>query len=87
MYKRQDNEGYFPGVGDLAAALSSGGRYIKEIPPSQIPAPANHPSTASVTDFAGAYTDLGDWMYFVSSGAITVNCTHLDSVGRVWNTN
>lgn len=82
-----DNEGLFPAVGNLEAALSSGGRYLGDIPQCRIPAPGDHPATRGVTDFAGAYTDVGDWMYFASTGAVTANCTHPDSIGRIWNTN
>lgn len=82
-----DNEGLFPGVGGLGTGLTAGERYLKEIPTCQIPAPGNHPGTTSVTDYAGAYTDGGDWMYFFATGIVTVNCTHLDTLGRPWSSN
>lgn len=82
-----DNEGIFPPIGGLDLAMTSGGHYMHAIPQCKIPAPGDHAGTSGITDFAGAYTDVGDWMYFASSGAVTVNCTHPDSLGRVWNTN
>jgi general secretion pathway protein G len=82
-----DTEGFLPSTGNLDAALSAGGRYLDAIPQCRIPSPGDHPATSGVTDFAGAYTDVGDWMYFASTGAITANCTHPDSIGRVWHTN
>lgn len=82
-----DSEGIFPGVGSLDTSLTGGGRYLKEIPPCQIPAPGNHSRTNGVTDYTGSFTDGGDWMYFASSGAVTVNCIHPDTLGRLWNSN
>jgi len=82
-----DTEGIFPPSGNLVPAMTGGSRYMDSIPQCRIPEPGNHPGTNDVTDFAGAYTDVGDWMYFASTGGVNVNCTHPDSVGRIWNTN
>ena len=82
-----DNEGIFPPSGNLVPAMIGGSRYMDAIPECRIPSPADHAGTNGITDFAGAYTDVGDWMYFASTGGITVNCTHPDSVGRIWNSN
>lgn len=82
-----DTEGGYPASGGLDTSLTGGQKYLKAIPSCQVPAPGNHPSTTGVTDYAGAYTDVGDWMYRSSSGTVTANCTHLDSNQRVWSTN
>jgi prepilin-type N-terminal cleavage/methylation domain-containing protein len=82
-----DTEGVYPGGGTLNTSLTAGGRYLTEMPTCQIPAPGNHPGTSGVTDYAGSYTDGGDWMYFVSTGGVTVNCTHSDTLGRLWYSN
>ena len=82
-----DKDGYFPPSGSLALALTAGPVYIKDIPMCRIPAPGDHGETNGITDFAGAYTDLGDWMYLSSSGTVTVNCTHPDSGGKIWSAN
>jgi prepilin-type N-terminal cleavage/methylation domain-containing protein len=79
-----DNQGLHPMVGTLASALTTSGRYLDKMPFCHIPLPGNHPATASVTDSAGVYTDLGDWMYFSSSGEVKVNCVHPDATGHVW---
>ncbi len=82
-----DNEGIHPAPGGLAVSLTSGSRYLDVIPPAHIPPPGNHPVTNTVTDFAGAYTDAGDWMYqSTASGTLTVNCTHTDTISHIWST-
>lgn len=80
-----DSEGRFPGVGELEFSLTSGGRYIKDIPPCRVPAPGDHPESTNIVDYAGAYTDQGDWIYVAANGNINVNCTHFDSTGRLWS--
>ncbi len=81
-----DNLGLFPLAGNLTSSLTTGGRYLKKMPQCHVPPPGSHSSTTDVTDYAGSYTDLGDWMYFASSGEITINCTHPDAKGQVWST-
>lgn len=80
-----DTEGHFPGVGGLNSCLTSGSHYLDSIPSCRVPAPGNHPESTNVADYMGAFTDVGDWMYTASNGAIHVNCTHLDSTGRTWS--
>lgn len=82
-----DTEGCYPASGGLDSSLTSGQKYLPSIPFCQVPAPGNHPSTSAVLDYAGSYTDVGNWMYRASSGTVTVNCTHLDSNQRVWSAN
>ncbi|MBL0058607.1 MAG: hypothetical protein IPP35_05780 [Elusimicrobia bacterium] len=81
-----DNEGIHPSAAGLPVSLTTGGRYLDAIPPAHIPVPGNHPNTIAVTDFAGAYTDVGDWMYqSTASGTLTVNCTHSDTTSHIWS--
>lgn len=80
-----DMEGMSPSVGGLMTALTTGGKYLDRTPSARIPDPGNHGDQSSVLDFVGAYTDIGNWVYF-STGAVGVNCTHPDSTGQSWNT-
>lgn len=82
-----DNEGIYPAAGGLSPALSAGSHYLDAIPQCRIPPPGDHSGSVGVTDYMGAYTDGGDWMYFASTGGVTANCTHPDSIGHVWYTN
>jgi prepilin-type N-terminal cleavage/methylation domain-containing protein len=84
-----DNEGVFPSssaVTDFNTALTSGAKYLKDMPIIAVPKPANHAASASVTitftDGAG-----GNWYYSGSGeGVVAVNCTHIDSKGSTWST-
>lgn len=82
-----NNEGLFPYPGGMRDAITTGGRYMADIPHSQVPKPGNHGIQLSVTDVSGAFTDMGDWAYGGSrTGAVNVNCTHADRNGRLWTT-
>jgi prepilin-type N-terminal cleavage/methylation domain-containing protein len=85
-----DLEGYWPTTGaNLTTALTGGGKYLDAIPTLVIPknnAPSSNPghSSAAIKD-GGAYDDAGGWMYYFSTGGITVNCTHQDTKQSIWN--
>ncbi len=81
-----DMEGINPPAGGLVTALTTNGKYLNHSPSAQVPFPGNHGDQTSVLDFAGAYTDVGNWMYFASSGAVAVNCIHPDTTARIWYT-
>lgn len=80
-----DTEGNSPVAGGLLTALMTNGKYLNQVPSAQVPAPGNHGIQTSVLDYAGVFTDAGNWVYF-STGAVAVNCTHPDSGARIWNT-
>ena len=76
---------------DLDVALTTSFKYLKEIPPVEIPSidsagNPGHPNSSVVTtgidDFA-----TGAWLYdpTLANGEIHVNCTHFDSKGTVWS--
>lgn len=80
-----DMEGTNPSAGGLMGALTTNGKYLNHVPFARVPEPGNHGDQSSVLDYAGAYTDVGNWVYFSTSGAVAVNCTHIDSNARIWN--
>jgi prepilin-type N-terminal cleavage/methylation domain-containing protein len=80
-----DMEGVNPPVGGLITALTTGGKYLDHLPYARVPLPGNHGDQSGVLDFAGVYTDVGDWVYFASTGAVAVNCIHPDTTSRIWN--
>ena len=83
-----DLEGNYPS--DNIASLTTGGKYLNEIPKSKTP--NYHGDTASVV--AGAsetevFTGVGGWAYINNTqasdwGNLWVNCTHTDSKGTLW---
>lgn len=78
-----DTEGIFPATGSLAAALTTGSKYLKELPFIQIPKPGDHTNANTVVS---ALTDAGDWFYpNQEEGHVAVNCTHVDHKSSVWS--
>jgi prepilin-type N-terminal cleavage/methylation domain-containing protein len=79
-----DTEGVFPATGSLTSALTTGSKYLKEMPYIAIPKPGNHGNTNTVANSVG---DTGEWVYPNSSeGHVAVNCTHTDTKGSTWST-
>ena len=77
-----DTEGIFPSTGNLATALTTGSKYLKELPFIGVPKPGNHTNTNAEATVLG---DTGGWLYpNQSEGHVAVNCTHTDSKGSVW---
>ncbi|MBK8872124.1 MAG: type II secretion system protein [Elusimicrobia bacterium] len=81
-----DMEGVNPSAGGLMTALTTGGKYLDHPPYARVPVPGNHGDQSSVLDYVGAYTDVGNWVYFGSTGAVAVNCTHPDTSAQIWST-
>ncbi len=85
-----DTEGVFPSdaAGGLVAALTTGGKYLKDLPYIGIPKPGNHINTNTVAGAGGAAVgDTGQWYYpLESEGHVAVNCTHTDTKSSVWST-
>ena len=89
-----DNEGVFPT--NLGTGLTTGGKYLDAVPTVSLPpvtAQSNpgHTSVSSVAAGAGSDGTLGGgssvWFYTNSGsaqGAVTVNCSHLDTKGTLW---
>lgn len=81
-----DTEGVFPTTGSLAAALTTGGKYLKDLPYIGIPKPGNHINTNTEVNTAAA-GDTGQWYYpNTQEGHVAVNCTHTDTKSSVWST-
>jgi len=92
-----DNEGIFPYI--LNSGLTSGEKYLKEMPKIVVPAFTDQGNTghgetqavSTLTDYAASsVTDSGNWGYVnnnanINWGKIFVACTHNDSKGTVWN--
>jgi prepilin-type N-terminal cleavage/methylation domain-containing protein len=79
-----DTEGVFPASNTvLSAALTTGGKYLKDLPYLQIPKPGNHGNTNTAAATVG---DTGQWFYASSDGHVAVNCTHLDTKSSTWST-
>jgi len=81
-----ENEGSYPT--DNLASLTSGGKYIQNIPFSDIP---SYHAKAATVNTATAVNDAGAWMYNnvatdAGWGNIFVNCTHTDTKGTAWDT-
>ena len=83
-----DSEGTFPI--DLGVALTSGNRYLSEMPLVQIP---NYPGHAA-NNLVG--TNCSEWdctdntgaayRYNPNQGYLAINCEHTDSTSRTWST-
>ena len=82
-----DTEGVFPASAvatDLSDALTTGGKYLKELPFISVPKPANHGNTSTPTLTLG---DTGGWFYSgAAEGHVCVNCSHTDTKSSVWST-
>lgn len=83
-----DTEGVFPF--DVGVALTSGGRYLSEMPVVQIPNYTGHAANNLVgtacsewdcTDNLGAA-----YRYNPNHGHLAINCEHTDSTSRTWST-
>ncbi len=86
-----DNEGVFPT--DSLAVLTSGGKYINQIPACKTPTRHSDSTTVSAVAAATAVTDNGNWAYHnvlaepVTYGEFVVSCTHNNLMGtQVWST-
>ena len=85
-----DQEGNYPS--DDLTSLTTGGKYLNEIPSSK--APNYHNDSATVNAGASAtvaLTGTGGWAYVNNTtdtqwGNMWVNCTHTDSKGTYWTT-
>jgi prepilin-type N-terminal cleavage/methylation domain-containing protein len=81
-----DTEGVFPSTGSLASALTSGGKYLKDLPYIGVPKPGNHINT-NTENVGPAIGDTGEWFYpNTQEGHVCVNCTHTDTKSSVWST-
>ena len=79
-----DTEGVFPTTGSMGVALTSGSKYLKDLPFVSIPKPANHGNVNSEATVLG---DIGDWLYTsATEGHVAVNCTHADTKTSIWST-
>jgi len=82
-----DNEGWFPT--DTLAVLTSGGKYINQMPVAKLPG-TGHSDNAAVANAAG---DTSGWVYYAAPaspttwGNFAVNCTHKDIAGQADPTN
>jgi prepilin-type N-terminal cleavage/methylation domain-containing protein len=79
-----DQEGVYPASGSLAIALTSGSRYLQEMPYVQIPQGAYGHSRVNTETTVNA--DGGNWLYAPGSGQVAVNCTHTDTKSSTWST-
>jgi prepilin-type N-terminal cleavage/methylation domain-containing protein len=80
-----ENEGSYPV--DNLASLTSGGKYIQNIPFSDVP---SYHAKSTTVNTGTAVNDAGAWMYNNVStdsgwGGAYVNCTHTDTKGTAWN--
>jgi prepilin-type N-terminal cleavage/methylation domain-containing protein len=83
-----DTEGIFPQAGSLGTALTTGAKYLKELPAIGLPRPADHqpPQRAEVNTVGDWTAGTGAWFYNTTEGHICVNCTHTDTKGSTWST-
>lgn len=80
-----DTEGVFPSTAatGLVEALTTGSKYLKEMPYISIPKPGNHLNTNGVALTLG---DTGEWLYPNQfEGHVAINCTHLDTKTSTWS--
>jgi len=85
-----DTEGIFPV--DMAVGLTSGNKYLDQVPGVTIPPvsmvsnPGHVNSKAIRTLAAGAINEAGGWYYNSGIGTVQVNCAaHLDTKGSTWS--
>lgn len=84
-----DTEGIFPL--DVGIALTSGGRYLDQIPPAEIPGYTTHSMNNRVGAVACAEWDCTDntgaaYRYDPANGHLALNCLHTDTTARTWST-
>jgi type II secretory pathway pseudopilin PulG len=87
-----DNEGFFPtGYLNIAAALTSGGKYLNDIPSISLPNVGSGHSgkgfgqQSMPDDLEFTFAGMA-WHYFAPTGHVSVNCTHTDSGHQIWST-
>lgn len=89
-----DTEGYRPGDGvGFSTALTTGGRYIEQIPSIEIPTQTSHrgPCNSVTTAFDDTEFDCTDvsksfvWYYNTTLGKVHVNCLHVTTKGATWS--
>ena len=75
---------------DNLDSLAKDGKYIPEIPITQIPGTEHKDSNAVLLQ--SDVTDIGGWIYYNDKadsakwGTVIVNCTHKESMGAIaWN--
>ncbi|MBI4395841.1 MAG: prepilin-type N-terminal cleavage/methylation domain-containing protein [Elusimicrobia bacterium] len=78
-----DTEGIFPSSNSLAVALTTGSRYLNDVPANTIPRPGDHANTTAIATTLG---DAGGWYYVSADGHVAVNCTHTDTKNSIWST-
>ena len=78
-----DQEGVYPASGSLAVSLTSGARYLQEMPYVQIPQTAYGHGRVNTETVNGP--DAGNWLYRPGSGQVVVNCTHTDTKSSTWS--
>jgi prepilin-type N-terminal cleavage/methylation domain-containing protein len=83
-----DTEGIFPdgSAGNLAASLTTNGKYLMLIPNIGIPKPANHNNGNTVVTTVADPAGAAQWYYCSSQGFAAVSCTHTDTKTSTWST-
>jgi prepilin-type N-terminal cleavage/methylation domain-containing protein len=88
-----DNEGWFPIDSNNLNSLTSAGRYLQAILPTNLPQTTNsagHPPSVAIRNIA--VDDAGGYIYWnggpgqIGWGGIIVNCSHQDIRGMAWST-
>ena len=84
-----DTEGVFPTNANLGTALTTGSKYLKQLPFISVPKPGNHGNAAGEQN--GANPDdttagANNWYYASGEGHVCVNCTHTDTKTSTWST-
>lgn len=77
---------------DLSDGLTTGEKYLKEIPPVTIPSVAstNNPGHQKSNDISTSFDDVasGAWLFLREadqSAFVFINCSHVDSKQNVWS--
>jgi prepilin-type N-terminal cleavage/methylation domain-containing protein len=91
-----DTEGFYPTDGQSFTSLTTGGKYLQQVPNVNTPKTTNnlgHGSQNSVTNATGS--DTGAWYYnnvgtgFTTPsntwGSVAVACSHSDTKGIMWS--
>lgn len=85
-------EGLYPTLGFAADALTTGGKFMDEIPELKFPTDLNHVTTPHF--YAGTFTagyppvplgdsDSGQWVF--NGVKIWINCAHVTERGNTWS--